>query len=101
MKIIRTRNFLNKLKNILTYIAKDKISAAKQFRKDLNEKIKNLTYFPYKYRKSYYFNDENIRDTVFKGYTIIYKIEKNKITILDIFKKEQYDNIWFTPKTKS
>jgi len=93
MKIIRSRKFLNKLKNILAYIAKDKISAAKQFRKDLNEKIKNLIYFPYKYRKSYYFNDENIRDMVFKGYTIIYKIDKNKIILLDIFKKEQYDNI--------
>ena len=73
MKIIRSRKFLNKLKNILAYIAKDKITAAKRFRHELNEKINNLTHFPYKYRKSYYFNNENIRDMIFKGYMIIYK----------------------------
>jgi plasmid stabilization system protein ParE len=93
MKIVRSRKFLNKFKNILAYIAKDKISASKKFREELNERLKELDHFPYKYRKSFYFNDENIRDLIFKGYTIIYKIEKDKIIILDIFKKEQYENL--------
>jgi len=30
---------------------------------------------PYKHRKSIYYDDENIRDLVFKGYTIVYMIE--------------------------
>jgi plasmid stabilization system protein ParE len=93
MKIVRSRKFLNKFKNILAYIAKDKISASKKFREELNERLNELDHFPYKYRKSFYFNDENIRDLIFKGYTIIYKIEKDKIIILDIFKKEQYENL--------
>jgi len=42
---------------------------------------------PYKYKKSYYHEDENIRDMVFKGYTIIYKIYDNHILIVEIFNK--------------
>jgi len=43
---------------------------------------------PYKYRKSYYYDDENIRDFIFKGYTIPYLIDKQKdlLVVLDIFK---------------
>jgi hypothetical protein len=40
---------------------------------------------PYKYRKSYYYNDERIRDMVFRGYTIIYKISGEFIIIVEIF----------------
>ena len=38
------------------------------------------------YRKSVYFDDENYRDLIHKGYTVVYKIEKERIIILDIFK---------------
>ena len=37
-------------------------------------------------RPSIYFEDEKYRDLVFKGYTVIYKVEDNEIKILDIFK---------------
>jgi len=93
MIVIESEKYKRKLENISDYIAQDKKSAARKFLKDLKKQVNNLTHFPYKYRKSYYFNDENIRDMVFKGYTIIYKIENDKIIVLDIFKKEQYDNI--------
>jgi len=46
----------------------------------------------YKYRKSIYFDDENIRDFIFKGYILPYKIDKlnDTLTILGItkYKKE-------------
>ena len=93
MTVIESEKYKRKLENIADYIAQDKKNAARKFLKDLKKQINNLTRFPYKYRKFYYFNDENIRDMVFKGYTIIYKIENDKIIVLDIFKKEQYDNI--------
>ena len=48
--------------------------------------IENIVSFPYKYRKSYYFEDESYRDLIYKGYTIIYKIDEQTIKILDIFK---------------
>ena len=41
---------------------------------------------PKKYRKSYYYhNDDNTRDMIFKGYTIIYKIYDDYINIIEIF----------------
>jgi len=52
----------------------------------LNSKIKTLKKFPKMYRKSVYFDDENYRDLIHKGYTVVYKIEKERIIILDIFK---------------
>jgi hypothetical protein len=56
-----------------------------KFRKDLNIQIKNIPNMPYKYRKSHYHNDKNVRDMTFKGYTIIYKIYDNHIQIVEIF----------------
>ena len=43
---------------------------------------------PFKYRKSIYWNDNNIRDLIFKGYVVPYKIDttKNKIIIIGINK---------------
>ena len=91
MQIKFDEKFEINLKIILEYIAKDKLCASKNFRKDLFEQIKNLPNFPYKYRKSFYFNDENIRDMTFKRYTIVYEIDiqNNLIIILNIFNKNK------------
>jgi len=56
-----------------------------------DKKISKLDFMPYKFRKSYYYNDEDIRDLIVQGYTIPYLIDKEKdtIVILDIFKWEE------------
>ena len=89
MKIFRTRVYKTQLINILQYIAKDKISASEKFHSELNEQIENLVHFPKKFRQSKYSDDENVRDMIFKKYTIQYKIYKDKITILKIFNKNK------------
>ena len=86
MIIIRDIRFNMQLLSILRYIAKDKKSAAVDFESELNQKIKDLVYFPLKYRTSFYFEDKAYRDMIYQGYTIIYKVEKEKILILEIFK---------------
>jgi plasmid stabilization system protein ParE len=86
VKILKKRKFIKNLSLIFEYIAKDKPLAAKQFKEELYNKIENLKNFPKMYRKSIYFDNENYRDLIFKGYTLIYKIEDDKILILDIFK---------------
>ena len=87
MKIIRTQEYQKELLRILKHIAKDKITASKKFKDDLNIQISKIPNFPYKYRQSYYFDNENIRDMTFKAYTITYEIDLNKKTIfiLSIF----------------
>ncbi len=88
MRIITKPLFKSGLKDILTYIGYDSKVRAKQFNKNLFVGINSLDNFPYKFRQSIHFNDENIRDYVFKGYTIPYLIdeENDMIVILDIFK---------------
>lgn len=44
--------------------------------------IKKDIQFPYNFKKSIYFEDTLIRDYVFKGYTITYKIEEQDVLIL-------------------
>jgi mRNA-degrading endonuclease RelE of RelBE toxin-antitoxin system len=46
---------------------------------------------PYKCRKSIYFNDDTKRDLIYKGYTIVYKIDEDKDTITIIGMKK-YQN---------
>ena len=93
MKIKKSITYQNELKEILKYIAKDKINASKNFRKNLNIQIKNLVNFPYKYRQSIYFDNEDIRDMIFQGYTIIYEVnlENQQIEILSIFNQNKPD----------
>ena len=89
MQIFRTRLYNTQLISILKYIAKDKISASENFHNELNEQVEALIYSPRKYRQSFYSDDENVRDMIFKKYTIQYKIYKDKISILKIFNKNK------------
>ena len=91
MNIIYKKNFENQLLQIVNYIAKDKISASINFANELEKQIFLIPDNPLKYRKSIYFNNENIRDMFYKGYTINYKInfKKNLIEVLRIFNKNK------------
>jgi len=88
LKIEYNPTFKQNLIHIWEYIAKDSIDRANNFLNQLEHKINNLLNFPYKFRKSYYYNDKDIRDLIFKGYSIPYYIDtqNNTIVILDIFK---------------
>lgn len=88
MEIITNQLFESQLRSVLTYISKDSKNRAKKFNKALFLGIKSLDSFPYKFRKSAYFDDEHVKDYIFMGYTIPYLVDKdnNVIVILDIFK---------------
>lgn len=88
MQIIRDRKYLYQLDIILDFIAKDSFKKSMNFLNSLDKSINNLSNMPFKFRKSHYYQLDNARDLIFKGYTIPYFIDsdKNKIVILDIFK---------------
>ena len=88
--IILTERFKSELKNIIDFISDDSILRAVAFRDELLDKIYLLPNYPRIYRKSIKFNDENIRDFIFKGYVIPYLIDDEKIVILGIYKH----NLW-------
>lgn len=95
MQIIRSRKYLYLLEKILEYIARDNFNASIRLLKSFDKKINNLKSMPYRFRKSYHYDDENIRDSIVRGYTIPYLIDKknNTIVILDIFKWSDRLNI--------
>lgn len=84
MTIIRDEKYILKLQSILEFIAKDSLVEPN----NLNNQIDNLANMPFKCRKSIYFSDDNIRDLIFMGYVIPYKIyeSKNEIIIIGITK---------------
>jgi plasmid stabilization system protein ParE len=91
MEIKLDKKFEINFNIIFAYIAKDKLSASKKFKNELFQQIKNLPEFPYKFRKSFYFDDEKVREMTFKGYTVIYEVDldNNTIVILNIFQKNK------------
>ena len=97
MQIIKTPYFSTELDTVLDFIALDSIDQALKFADDLELKINSIENMPYKYRKSIYFDDEDIRDLIFKGYTVTYYLdtENDKILILGIkkYKKDYLINL--------
>jgi len=91
MDIVYNSTFKSELKNILAHIAKDKPSASLNFKNELKRSIDVIPDNPFQYRPSFYFNDKNIRDMIFKGYTVVYEVnfEKNCIDILKMFNRNK------------
>ncbi len=89
MIILREIKFDMQFMAIVKSIAQDKFADAKKFEKKLNDTIKDLIHFLYKFRQSRYFKEQSYRDLIYNGYTIISKIETDKIPILEIFKWQE------------
>jgi plasmid stabilization system protein ParE len=83
-------SFIAKLQFVLEKIAEDKKSAAHTFRRDILRECQSLSDFPYRCRRSIHYNDDNIRDLIFKGWTVIYKITDEEIKIFALTKYEDY-----------
>ena len=80
MRIRLQDDFLFKLNTQVDYIASDKPFAARKFKKDLLNNIKKDLKQPFHFKKSRYFENENIRDYVFKGYVVVYEVDiENRI----------------------
>ena len=88
MQIIKDEFFTENLRTVLKYIANDSKAKASKFNKQLSVQVNKLNNIPFKFRQSHYYENEKIRDLIFKGYTIPYLVDEEKklIVILDIFK---------------
>ena len=88
MKIKLTIEFNYDLNDIVDFISKDKPFAARKFKIDLIKKLNSDLLNPFQFKKSIYFDDENIRDYVFKGYKVIIKldIELETVSVVAILK---------------
>ena len=73
--VILTDRFIDELDKIADYIAFDSQWRAAEFVKGAKAACAGLDFMPYKFRKSLKFDDENVRDFVFKGYVLPYRVE--------------------------
>ncbi|MEI6122827.1 MAG: type II toxin-antitoxin system RelE/ParE family toxin [Bacteroidota bacterium] len=83
--------FSQKLAQQIDYIAHDSPTHARKFKKELISEIKKILPNPYKHRQSIYFKSEKIRDMVFKGYVIVFRIndEEKSIEIFGFVKYQE------------
>lgn len=89
MKIVFKETFQNRLENQIEYISQDSPLRARKFKSDLFKKIREIPKHPYIHRKSIYFDDETIRDLIFKGYTIVFRITEERIEVFGFVKFQQ------------
>lgn len=86
MKIVFKDTFINRLENQLDFIAQNNPANARKFKNELFLLIKTIPSNPRKHRKSIWYDDIDIRDLIFKGYTIVYRINKTTIEIFGFVK---------------
>ncbi|HUH74169.1 MAG TPA: type II toxin-antitoxin system RelE/ParE family toxin [Chitinophagales bacterium] len=86
MRIIFKESFVNRLDNQIDFIAIDSPARARKFKNDLLDKIREIPENPYRYRKSIYFDSNEVRDFIYKGYTIVFRISQNTIEIFGFVK---------------
>ena len=75
MKIKLTVEFNYDLNDIVDFISKDKPLAARNFKTEVIKNIKKDLKQPFLFKKSIYIDDENIRDYVFKGHTVVFAVD--------------------------
>ena len=97
MKLRILTSFGDKLYDQVDYIAQDKPGAARKFKSDILKRIKEIPKMPYADRRSIFFDREDIRDLIFKGYIVVYKID-DKEGIITIFGFTKYKDDPFNKK---
>lgn len=90
MVILYSARFNSELEEILDFISLDSKVMANKFATNLKSKIKEIHFMPYAYPKNKIADKENIRNLIFKGYTIPFVINNEVIEILGIYKQ----NLW-------
>lgn len=76
------------LNDIVDFISKDKPLVARKFKIEIIKKIQKDLKHLFLFKKSIYFEDENIRDYVFNGYSVVFKtdIEIETVAVVAIWK---------------
>lgn len=92
MHIDTSHRYGIELNAILDFIGKDSPKNALNFARKLEAKINDLPHFPYKCRQSQKSHDINIRELIFEGYIIPYRVDsaKENIVVLGIFSENEW-----------
>lgn len=93
MRVIKSPRFEEELEIITDFISEDSPRRALHFYDELLKKVEAISSNPYRYRKRPKINDKNIRELIFKGYTIAFYIDTahDVIVILGIFSANEWE----------
>ena len=93
MQIEYSARFENELFEIYAFIAEDSINRADTFAASLKQNIEKIPDMPYKHRQSVKSNDPQVRDMIFMGYVVVYRINepKNRLEIIGIFNANDWE----------
>ena len=91
MRLRVLQSFKDKLNEQLAYIAQDKPGAARKFKSEVMLRIRSIPQMPYANRKSIFFDRDDIRDLVVRGYIVVYKVNPEQDTI-DVFGFTKYED---------
>ena len=80
MKIIFKDTFIYRLESQLEFIARNNPANSRKIKDELFNLIKAIPINPRKHRKSIWYDDEDIRDLIFKGYTVVFRIHNPQTT---------------------
>lgn len=86
MRIIFKDTFINRLENQLDFIAQNNPANSRKFKNDLFNLIKAIPLNPRKHRKSIWYDDVDIRDLIFRGYTVVFRINNETIEVFGFVK---------------
>ena len=90
-KIIVEPEAVVDLQNIYKYILEqDSQNKALTFISQLKHSIKSLEEMPYRCRQSHYIDDKDVRDLIYKKYTVVFKVIDSSIHILTIFRQRAF-----------
>lgn len=92
MRIEYSPRFNDELFEIYLFIASDSIIQADLFISKLKNTIEKIPSMPYRHRHSLKSNDKEVRDLVFEGYVVVYRIVKSdkRIDIVGIFSENEW-----------
>jgi len=90
MRLKISTSFKDKLNDQVEFIATDKPSAARKFKSELISKIKGIVQMPYLHRKSIFFDRDDIRELIHKGYLVVYKVNEKEGSI-EVFGFTKYE----------
>jgi plasmid stabilization system protein ParE len=92
MRIEYSPRFNDELFEIYLFIATDSIIQADLFISKLKTTIERIPSMPYRHRQSLKSDDKEIRDLVYEGYVVVYRIVKSdkRVDIIGIFS----ENMW-------
>ncbi|CAN5398476.1 hypothetical protein BH10ACI2_BH10ACI2_02180 [soil metagenome] len=85
------------IESIAAYIAQDSEAYAMSVVRNILQKTRMLSEFPYIGRIVPEFDDESIREIFAYSYRIIYQIQSNDINVAAVIHGKRLLNTWFKP----